>query len=58
VTPNAAEAAGFAPEISGAGLSGVAARAAALRERWEAAAVAVTLGDRGALLSLGEGSPW
>ncbi|MDN4175464.1 D-glycero-beta-D-manno-heptose 1-phosphate adenylyltransferase [Nocardioides sp. SOB77] len=60
VTPNRDEAAHFAGDV-GAGartpLGEVSARAAALVERWSAAAVAVTLGERGALLSHGESSP-
>jgi sugar/nucleoside kinase (ribokinase family) len=47
VTPNAAEAGAAAPE---AGLPLVEARARALRERWGAVDVCVTLGARGALL--------
>ncbi|MFL6136300.1 MAG: D-glycero-beta-D-manno-heptose 1-phosphate adenylyltransferase [Frankiaceae bacterium] len=58
VTPNCGEAALFAggdePEAT---LSGVTARAQRLRKRWSAAAVAVTLGDRGALLVQGDGLP-
>jgi rfaE bifunctional protein nucleotidyltransferase chain/domain len=57
VTPNAGEARGFVPEVDGEGLSAVAARAALLRERWEAAAVTVTLGSAGALLSSGSSPP-
>ena len=64
VTPNAAEAASLAAgttaapgSASGEGLAAVAERAATLMSRWHAHAVAVTLGDRGALLSQGESSP-
>ncbi|CAA9245276.1 MAG: ADP-heptose synthase / D-glycero-beta-D-manno-heptose 7-phosphate kinase [uncultured Acidimicrobiales bacterium] len=53
VTPNRAEA-GLA---AGASLAEVTRSAHELRRRWEAAAVAVTLGDRGALLVDGDGAP-
>jgi rfaE bifunctional protein nucleotidyltransferase chain/domain len=56
-TPNAAEAARFAPGEDGAGLGAGGARAAALRVRWRAEAVAVTLGAGGALLVAGGGTP-
>ena len=49
-TPNAAEAAHFAPSVAGAGLAGHTARARALRREWAAGAVAVTLSAAGALL--------
>ncbi|AEW97510.1 MULTISPECIES: D-glycero-beta-D-manno-heptose 1-phosphate adenylyltransferase [Streptomycetaceae] len=54
-TPNAAEALGFAGGDDGDTLRGHAARGARLAARWEAAAVAVTLGDRGALLTRAAG---
>lgn len=54
-TPNAAEARGFADEGDGEGLRGHAARGARLAARWQAAAVAVTLGERGALLTRAAG---
>ncbi len=57
VTPNRAEAQGFAPDPEGTSLAAQAARAQALRDRWRAAAVAVTLGPRGALLVEGPGAP-
>jgi rfaE bifunctional protein nucleotidyltransferase chain/domain/rfaE bifunctional protein kinase chain/domain len=57
VTPNRAEAAGFAPEVPGAGLAAVTARARILAERWSVAGVAVTLGAGGALLVAGTGAP-
>jgi rfaE bifunctional protein nucleotidyltransferase chain/domain/rfaE bifunctional protein kinase chain/domain len=62
VTPNRAEAAGFAEQLGhdDDGLDGLArlsAQAAALTGAWRAHAVAVTLGARGALLSRGESSP-
>jgi D-beta-D-heptose 7-phosphate kinase/D-beta-D-heptose 1-phosphate adenosyltransferase len=62
VTPNREEAAGFAAAHGGpaSGLDGlalVAAQGAALVRAWQAHAVAVTLGDRGALLTHGESSP-
>jgi D-beta-D-heptose 7-phosphate kinase / D-beta-D-heptose 1-phosphate adenosyltransferase len=56
-TPNRAEAAGFAPQVPGAGLAAVTARARLLAERWVAAGVAVTLGPGGALLVEGAGAP-
>jgi D-beta-D-heptose 7-phosphate kinase/D-beta-D-heptose 1-phosphate adenosyltransferase len=57
VTPNRAEAAGFVPEVAGAGLAAVTARARRLAERWGAAGVAITLGPGGALLVEGAGAP-
>lgn len=56
VSPNADEAAHFS-EVPGSGLAAVSRQAAALVDRWQAHAVAVTLGSRGALLSRGESSP-
>lgn len=53
VTPNEAEALGG----SGHGLAAVTERAAALVGEWDAHAVCVTLGARGAVLSRGESSP-
>jgi D-beta-D-heptose 7-phosphate kinase / D-beta-D-heptose 1-phosphate adenosyltransferase len=51
VTPNAAEAARFAPEVAdGEGPAAAIGRGRLLRERWSADAVAVTLGADGALL--------
>lgn len=59
VTPNAAEARHFAPdEADGSeSLAAVTARADALRRRWAAGGVAVTLSGRGALLVGGDGPP-
>ncbi|HEX6596671.1 MAG TPA: PfkB family carbohydrate kinase [Acidimicrobiales bacterium] len=57
VTPNRAEAEGFALVPAGTSLAAQAARAGALRDRWKAAAVAVTLGPRGALVVEGPGAP-
>ena len=66
VTPNRAEAAAFAAAAAqgrederrgGAGLAGVRADAEVLLRHWSAQAVAVTLGDGGALLSYGAGVP-
>ncbi|MFE4050012.1 D-glycero-beta-D-manno-heptose 1-phosphate adenylyltransferase [Streptomyces sp. YIM B13518] len=61
VTPNAAEAVALcvdAPGVSGASLGAFAERGAVLAERWRAAGVAVTLGDRGVLLTRpGGGTP-
>ena len=56
-TPNRAEAARFAPEVPGDALAAVTARARLLADRWQAAAVAVTLGPGGALLVQGAGAP-
>lgn len=59
VTPNDSEAAVAVPEI-GVGRTPLAAasqRADALVRRWLTAGVAVTIGKRGALLSVGEGAP-
>lgn len=50
VTPNAAEAAALSPG-DGHALAEHARRGAELAERWQAVSVAVTLGDRGALLT-------
>jgi D-beta-D-heptose 7-phosphate kinase/D-beta-D-heptose 1-phosphate adenosyltransferase len=63
VTPNAAEACAFADRLDvtvpggATGLAGLRRRADALVSHWQAQAVAVTLGDRGALLSYGTGAP-
>jgi rfaE bifunctional protein nucleotidyltransferase chain/domain/rfaE bifunctional protein kinase chain/domain len=56
VTPNAREAAGLSG-LAGSELDAITAAAEHLRGRWEATAVAVTLGARGALLMLGEPEP-
>ena len=68
VTPNEAEAETFACAVPGAvaellgvpdrtgGLAGAGHRAAALVRHWQAQAVVVTLGERGALLSYGGGT--
>jgi rfaE bifunctional protein nucleotidyltransferase chain/domain len=56
-TPNAGEAARLAPHSGRAGLGAVADQAAALVQRWQVHAVAVTLGASGALLSHGDTSP-
>jgi len=55
-TPNAKEAAGLVPDVAGDGFAAHTNRARQLAERWDAAAVAVTLGRRGALLATA-GSP-
>ncbi|WP_171107538.1 MULTISPECIES: D-glycero-beta-D-manno-heptose 1-phosphate adenylyltransferase [Streptomyces] len=66
VTPNAAEARGLCPSGGSAGSGGSrsdslrahAERGMVLAERWQAAGVAVTLGDRGVLLARpGDGTP-
>ncbi|RSS57772.1 PfkB family carbohydrate kinase [Streptomyces sp. WAC06614] len=52
VTPNAAEARALCPgEGADASLGAYARRGALLAERWQAASVVVTLGERGALLT-------
>ena len=56
-TPNAAEAARFAPGHDGAALTATTARARDLLARWEALAVSVTLSSRGALLVAGAAPP-
>jgi D-beta-D-heptose 7-phosphate kinase / D-beta-D-heptose 1-phosphate adenosyltransferase len=57
-TPNEAELAHQVPPESGSGrLAGVAARAARLCARWEAQALAVTLGADGALVTQRTGTP-
>ena len=56
-TPNASEAARLVPQPSGSGTAAVASRARALVDRWQAGAVAVTLGSRGALLAGPDGPP-
>jgi D-beta-D-heptose 7-phosphate kinase/D-beta-D-heptose 1-phosphate adenosyltransferase len=60
VTPNQAEALAAAGPLSGRPAAGLAAAAAAGRvlcRRWQADAVAVTLGPQGVLLARGEGTP-
>jgi rfaE bifunctional protein nucleotidyltransferase chain/domain/rfaE bifunctional protein kinase chain/domain len=58
VTPNLAEAVAMSDVApSGSTLRDAGAAAAALVERWSAAAVAVTLGGSGALVSHGYGAP-
>ncbi|HEX6676755.1 MAG TPA: PfkB family carbohydrate kinase [Actinomycetes bacterium] len=56
-TPNHAESARLVPGVRGDGLAAVTTRARAVAERWRAAAVAVTLGARGALLLGGDAPP-
>lgn len=56
-TPNAAEAVGRCPEITGDTLAATARRAAALAELWRARAVAITRGAEGAVVSYGAGAP-
>ncbi|HEV2760319.1 MAG TPA: PfkB family carbohydrate kinase [Acidimicrobiales bacterium] len=56
-TPNAKEAAGLVPEVKGQGFAAHTARGRALSSRWEVAAVAVTLGSGGALLTMGDVPP-
>lgn len=55
VTPNAAEAAA-ASGIAGGGVGALRRAAETLLRRWSARSVAVTLGERGALLSVGNGA--
>jgi rfaE bifunctional protein nucleotidyltransferase chain/domain/rfaE bifunctional protein kinase chain/domain len=57
-TPNRDEARRFAATACGGdGLAAHTARARALLQRWQAGAVSVTLGARGALVASGEGPP-
>lgn len=56
-TPNAAEARTFAGGDDGDTLRAVAKRAARLAGEWSAAAVSVTIGNRGAVVSYGGGTP-
>jgi rfaE bifunctional protein nucleotidyltransferase chain/domain len=56
VTPNEHEAAHFAAGVAGDGMPAAVVRARSLARRW-ASPVALTLGDAGALLVLGERSP-
>ena len=56
-TPNAKEAAAFVPEVEGDGFAAHTARARALAGRWQAWAVAITLGRSGALLATGDVPP-
>ena len=66
VTPNSAEAASWAQRhgvalpsgpSAASGLGAVLAHASALVRAWQARAVAVTLGSRGAVLTYGDGAP-
>jgi D-beta-D-heptose 7-phosphate kinase / D-beta-D-heptose 1-phosphate adenosyltransferase len=57
VTPSAAEAAEWVPADQARDLAGQARRATALRRRWRARAVAVTVGERGAVCVGPDGSP-
>jgi D-beta-D-heptose 7-phosphate kinase / D-beta-D-heptose 1-phosphate adenosyltransferase len=58
VTPNLAEAAALTGRsLPPSGYGEIGAAAAGLTRRWQAAAVAVTLGPAGALLSFGTGTP-
>ena len=57
VTPNGAEAAALVPEPDGDSLRTVGARACELRRRFAADAVAVTLGENGAVLAEGAAPP-
>lgn len=59
VTPNAAEASGYASGSGGGstGIAAVAADATELTRHWSAGAVAVTMGACGALLCIGDGAP-
>ena len=58
VTPNLAESKALEPGIAGDALPVVARRARALARRWQAAAVSVTCGARGAVLVDGAGPPF
>jgi D-beta-D-heptose 7-phosphate kinase / D-beta-D-heptose 1-phosphate adenosyltransferase len=56
-TPNRTEAAALVPHVRGGALRAEIARAQELRARWKLAGVSVTLGEQGALLVHGPGSP-
>jgi D-beta-D-heptose 7-phosphate kinase/D-beta-D-heptose 1-phosphate adenosyltransferase len=56
-TPNAAEAAHFAPSAAGAGLAAHTERARELRRRWQAGCVSVTMSAAGALLVADDDAP-
>ena len=55
--PNAKEAAALVPDVDGHGYAAHTARARRLAVRWDASAVAVTLGSQGALLAAGDVPP-
>jgi D-beta-D-heptose 7-phosphate kinase / D-beta-D-heptose 1-phosphate adenosyltransferase len=57
VTPNLAETTALEPGFAGEGVPAVARRARALARRWQAAAVSVTCGARGAVLVEGADPP-
>jgi rfaE bifunctional protein nucleotidyltransferase chain/domain len=57
VTPNRGEAEALAGESPGSDLAAAAGQAHALRERWGARAVVITMGAKGAMLVTGRGSP-
>jgi rfaE bifunctional protein nucleotidyltransferase chain/domain/rfaE bifunctional protein kinase chain/domain len=56
-TPNVKEAVGLAGRTRATGLRAVVSSARALREQWRAGAVAVTMGEQGALLVQADGTP-
>ena len=56
-TPNRREAAAFVTTVRGDGVRADSARARELRTRWQARAVAVTLGSAGAVLDTGRPTP-
>lgn len=57
VCPNLAEAEAYEPDVAGSDLPATVARARKLRTRWDAGAVAVTLGSAGAIVVMGDGAP-
>jgi D-beta-D-heptose 7-phosphate kinase/D-beta-D-heptose 1-phosphate adenosyltransferase len=57
VTPNAGEASALGGAAGGPVLASARRQAEALRRRWQAHAVCVTLGSAGALLTYGDGAP-
>lgn len=57
LTPNRDEARRFAPEVTGTALAAETERGRMIGRRWGAAAVALTLGARGALLLEGDAHP-
>lgn len=57
VCPNHVEAQAYEPDVAGADLPATVERARNLRTRWNAGAVAITLGSDGAVVVLGDGAP-
>lgn len=57
VCPNHVEAQAYEPDVAGGELPQTVERARRLRNRWDAGAVAITLGREGAVVVLGDGAP-